>query len=240
MRSGDHKLFGAIFSDISNPFYIQVLQGAESVLYDEGISVLVSNAASDAKREDDLVKLMADEGVAGLLIAPTRESPELIEKAIDLGLAVVVVDRHMRDVAVDTVVSDNFNAARKAVEHLIALGNPSIGIISGPLHLSSARERYSGYLHALSVAGLQPNSDHTRFGDYRLRSGHDLALELIETADRPSALFVANNEMTIGALNAIHHRGLSIPNDVALIGFDLRSRPSRKRRCKWVRRPPPC
>jgi LacI family transcriptional regulator len=133
---------------------------------------------------------------------------------------VVVIDRRMSNIEVDTVLADNFKGAFLAVQHLTQLGHKRIGVVSGPLHLTSARERYTGYLQAMSDAQLAVETGLTRFGDYRQASGYALTRELLEMPDPPSALFIANNQMTIGAMNAIHDGGWLIPDDVAVIGFD--------------------
>jgi DNA-binding LacI/PurR family transcriptional regulator len=220
LRTQDNRLVGVIVSDITNPFYINVLRGIEYVLSKEDISLLISNADADSTREANMVRVMRSEGVAGIIVAPTQEaSPALMAAATD-GLPLVVFDRRMRDMDVDTVVGDGLAGAVSAINHLVALGHKRIGIINGPLHLSSARDRYSGYLQALSDAHIKADAALTRFGDYRLESGYQLAVELISLKRPPTALFVANNQMTIGALNAIHDARRRIPEDIAVVGFD--------------------
>jgi len=164
--------------------------------------------------------LMQLEGVAGILIAPAREESPTISEAFTNGLPIVIVDRQMTDIQIDTVLVDNFKGSLSAVRHLIELGHEKIGVISGPLYLTSGRERYAGYLQAMSDAHLEVRSNLTRFGDYRQSSGYTLALELFTSSDPPTALFVANNVMTLGALNAIHQIGRKIPDEIAVIGFD--------------------
>ncbi len=220
LRATKSRLVGVILSDIANPFYIDVLRGFEHILSADGMSVLISNTNGDQDRESEIIRMMQLEGVAGILIAPTREESPAISEVGTNGLPVVVVDRQMMDSQIDTVLIDNFKGSLSAVQHLIELGHRQIGVISGPLHLTSGRERYAGYLQAMSDAKLAVRSDLTRFGDYKQRSGYTLAQELITSPDPPTALFVANNVMTIGALNAIHQIGRKIPDEIAVIGFD--------------------
>ncbi len=220
LRATDSNLVGVIFSDIANPFYIESLRGIEQVLSKHDMSVLIGNADSDQKREESFIHLMQMEGVAGLIIAPTKEESAVLAQASSLGLPVVVIDRRMNNMQVDTVLADNFKGSLLAIQHFVTLGHRRIGVVSGPLHLTSGRERYTGYLQAMSDAGLAVEPGLTRFGDYRQASGYTLTRELLEAPNPPSALFVANNQMTIGALNAIHEMGWNIPNDIAVIGFD--------------------
>jgi len=220
LRATDSNLVGVIFSDIANPFYIESLRGIEQVLSQHGMSVLIGNADSDQKREESFIHLMQMEGVAGLILAPTKEESAVLAQASNLGLPVVVIDRRMSNMQVDTVLADNFKGSLLAIQHFVELGHKRIGVVSGPLHLTSGRERYTGYLQAMSDSGLAVETSLTRFGDYRQASGYTLTRDLLEASDPPSALFVANNQMTIGALNAIHEMGWNIPGDIAVIGFD--------------------
>lgn len=220
LRATHSTLVGVIFSDITNPFYIHVLRGIEHVLSLGGSSVLIGNADANTDREASFIRLMQTEDVGGLVIAPTREDSHALASAIEEGLAVVVIDRRMRNVEVDTVVVNNFEGSLKAIHHLIQLGHTRIGVVSGPLHLTSGRERYAGYLQAMTDAGLRVDSSLTCFGDYRQSSGYELAQQLMCLPDPPTAMFVANNQMTIGALNAIHEAGRNIPSDIAVVGFD--------------------
>lgn len=220
LRATASQLIGVIFSDISNPFYIDVLRSIEHTLSQQGMSVLISNADSDPAREETFIRIMLNENIAGLIIAPTKEDVPALAAVARSGVPTVVVDRRLANLEVDTVLVDNFRGALTAIQHLIALGHTRIGVLSGPLHLTSGRERYTGYLQAMTDAGLQVDSSLTRFGNYRESSGYQLAQELLAAPNPPTALFVANNLMTIGALNAIHELGCRVPDDVSIIGFD--------------------
>lgn len=220
MRATSSQLVGVIFSDITNPFYLDVLRSIEYTLSGQGISVLISNADSSEEREAAYIRIMQNENVAGLIIAPTKEHVPALAAAATAGLPIVVIDRRLNSVDVDTVLVDNFEGALSAVQHLIRLGHERIAVLSGPLHLTSGRERYTGYLQAMSDAGLTVDPSMTRFGNYRENSGYTLAHELLSIPNPPTALFSANNLMTLGALNAIHERGCTIPDEIAIIGFD--------------------
>lgn len=220
MRATSSRLVGVIFSDITNPFYIDVLHSIEHTLSQQGISVLISNADSDEEREANFLRIMLNENIAGLIIAPTKENVPALAAAARGGLPIVVIDRRLSNIEVDTVLVDNFQGALTAIQHLIRLGHERIGVLSGPLHLTSGRERYTGYLQAMTDAGLKVDPSMSRFGNYREQSGYELANELLSAPSPPTALFVANNLMTLGALNAIHERGHAIPDEIAVIGFD--------------------
>lgn len=220
LRAAQSHLVGVIFSDIKNPFYTLALNGIEQVLSEQGLSVLISNSDTDQDRENDFIALMQAEEVAGLVIAPVKEDSPVLAKVVQSGLPVVAIDRRLKDLSVDTVLADNYNGAQSAIQHLIQLKHRRIGILNGPQHLTSARERYQGFLHAMENAGLPVDPELVCFGDYQMESGYTLIHKLLAQPKPPTALFVANNLMTIGALNAIHEAGCSIPDDIAVIGFD--------------------
>jgi DNA-binding LacI/PurR family transcriptional regulator len=220
LRAAQSHLVGVIFSDIKNPFYTLALNGIEQVLSEQGLSVLISNSDTDQDRENDFIALMQAEEVAGLVIAPVKEDSLVLAKVVQSGLPVVVFDRRMTNLSTDTVLADNQNGALSAIRHFIQLGHRRIGILNGPQHLTSARERYHGFQQAMKDAGLPVDSKLVSFGDYQMESGYELIHKLLALPEPPTALFVANNLMTIGALNAIHEVGCTIPSELAVIGFD--------------------
>jgi DNA-binding LacI/PurR family transcriptional regulator len=220
LRASRSRLVGIMVTDITNPFNNIVMAGMESVFFDHGFSVLMSNTDADPQKELDYLRLMENEGVAGLVIAPTSENVVRLEELAEAGLPIVVIDRRVNSPHVDVVLADNVAGARSAVEHLTQLGHKRIGHIGGPMRLTSGRERYQGYCDALRSAGLRVHPEHVRFGDHQFDSGYARALELLAVDPPPTALFIANNMMTLGALNAIHDRGKRIPHDVAVVGFD--------------------
>ncbi len=220
LRAEESHLVGVILSDIKNPFYTLVLSGIEQVLSGQGLSVLICNSNMHQERENGFISHMQSEGVAGLIVAPVKEQSAVLADAVKNGLPAVIVDRRMSKPITDVVLADNHNGVLLAIEHFVALGHRRIGILNGPQSLTSGRERYAGFQQAMAEAGLPIEDALVRFGDYQLETGYTLMRDLLETAAYPLALFVANNLMTIGALNAIHDMGLAIPGDVAIIGFD--------------------
>lgn len=220
LRAAQSRLVGIMVSDITNPFLNTIMASMESVFFDHGFSVLMSNTNAQAQKEIDYLKIMENEEIAGLVIAPSSESVHRLSEMAEAGLPIVVVDRRLDDARVDMVLSDNVAGAQSAVAHLIRCGHRRIGHIGGPLRVTSGRERYDGYLQAMHTAGLPVEPEWVRFGNHQYDSGYSHALELL-TIDPPlTALFIENNMMSLGALSAIHERGKRIPDDIAVVGFD--------------------
>jgi len=135
-------------------------------------------------------------------------------------MPIVAMDRRLCQFDVDTVLVDNVKGAHQATSHLIRLGHRRIGLIGQPSRITTGRERREGYEKALSEHGFEVDQRLIKIGDFRQDSGYRRACELLEMDDPPTAIFTANNLMTLGALNTIHEKGLNIPQDVAIVGFD--------------------
>lgn len=220
LRMQATNIFGLILSDIANPFFTTVVRGIEDLAYANKYSLLLCNSDEDRAKEALYLRVLLAEKVAGAIISPTDEDSIACAALIESGIPVVAMDRRLRSLRVDTVLVDNVSGAYRAVSHLIQLGHRRIGLIGGPTTITTGRERQQGYEKALIDHGLAIDEDLIRVGDFKQDSGHQKACELLELRDPPTAIFAANNLMTLGALNAIHEKGLNIPQDVAVVGFD--------------------
>jgi LacI family transcriptional regulator len=220
LRVRTSLIIGLIISDIQNPFFTSVVRGVEDAAYDHGYTLLLCNSDEDPAKERLYIDIMLAERVAGVIISPVAEVDNYSNTLLQAGVPIVAMDRRMRDLDVDTVVVNNVEGAYQAVSHLIELGHRQIGFIGGPSRTTTGRERQEGYKKGLSDHGLVVDPNLVRVGDFKQDSGHWAACELLALEDRPTALFAANNLMTLGTLNAIHEEGLSIPQDIAIVGFD--------------------
>ncbi|MFQ6057978.1 MAG: LacI family DNA-binding transcriptional regulator [Anaerolineae bacterium] len=220
LRMKSTQILGLIISDIANPFFTSVVRGIEDVAYANQYSLLLCNSDEDPARESLYVDVLQAERVAGIIISPADENSTSCEPLLKNGVPIVAMDRRLRQFDVDTVLVDNVKGAYQATSHLIRLGHRRIGLIGGPPRITTGRERREGYEKALSEHGLEVDQSLIKIGDFKQDSGYQRACELLEMDDPPTAIFTANNLMTLGALNAIHEKGLNIPRDVAIVGFD--------------------
>ena len=215
------RTVGLILPDLGNPFFALVAAGIEDAMRAAGFTLLVANTSNDHARETAVTRTLLERQVDALLIASCGPGDEHLRLAIDRGVHVVLVDTHPQEVTTDCVCADNGRGAAEAVQHLLALGHTDIGVITGLLaNDSSAAERLAGVRATLAGAGIELRPDRWVSGDYEAGSGDIGARTLFEGADRPTALFVTNNLMTLGALRAIAALGLSVPGDVSVVGFD--------------------
>jgi DNA-binding LacI/PurR family transcriptional regulator len=220
MNSGHAHLVGLIIPDIQNPFYAEIARGVEDAAYASKYALILCNSDENLEKERFYLDVMRDESVDGVVLPPFDDTDVAVAEMVKTGIPVVCVDRSHAKVKTDLVEVDNYQGALEAVRHLIEKGHKSIALIEGRTQVSTSRERRRGYLDALAAHGITPRKDLMRAGDFKQESGRVLTNELLDLRKPPTALFVCNNLMTVGALGALHQRGLRIPVDVALVGFD--------------------
>jgi LacI family transcriptional regulator len=214
------QIVGVVISDIQNPFFTSVVRGIEKVLEEEEYTLLLCNSDEDPRREQIQLSTLRAEGVAGIILAPTVLDSEHYRKGNTTQTALVMIDRHTTNGDFDSVTVDNQGGALSAVNHLISQGHQRIGLVSGPDGLSTAFERKQGYLQAIQAAGLPFQPEYIQSGDFRQQGGYRAMQKLIDLSLPPTAVVVSNNLMTLGAMQAIHERHLSIPREIAVVGFD--------------------
>jgi LacI family transcriptional regulator len=220
LRVRTTRTIGVVISDIQNPFFTSLVRGIEDVLQTANYTFLLGNSDEDLVRERVYLSMLRAEGVAGIIFAPSTTNAEEYLPLIKAHAPLVAIDRGPTDIPIDLVCVDNRHGAAMAVTHLISLGHDRIGFIGGPASISTASERRAGYEQALAEAGLEAEPALLRSANFRQSGGYEAMLALLELRRRPSAVFVANNLMTLGALQALHEQGLQIPSDMAIVGFD--------------------
>jgi DNA-binding LacI/PurR family transcriptional regulator len=220
LKSGKTSTIGLVVPDVTNPFFAAVVKGVESVAQAAGYTVVLCNTDESPDREHEVLPTMADR-VDGLLLAPARDDAETAESMAALGIPVILVDRTLPDPGrADAVLVDNAAGAAAAAEHLLGLGHRRIGLISGPIDTTPGGERHDGFLAACDADDDRDVEVLVEHGDFREGGGYQAAMKLFGRSAPPTAVFAANNLMTVGLLRALHDLGLRIPADVSVVGFD--------------------
>jgi DNA-binding LacI/PurR family transcriptional regulator len=220
VERGRANLVGLIIPDLQNPFFAELARGVEDAAQRHGFTVLIGNSDEEQEKERRYLQVMQAESVDGVILPPISERDPAAMELVRSGMPVVLVDRKLADARTDTVVADNVGGAYQATEHLLGLGHLRIGFIEGRPEVSTSRERLEGYARALASHGIEVEPELVRAGDSRQQSGRRLATELLELSDSPTAMLVGNSLMTLGAVESIQRKGLRIPEDVALVGYD--------------------
>jgi len=218
-RRKTHNI-GMIVPDISYPFLAEVARGVEDKGFELGYNVILCDSDGDLEREADYIELLQEKKVDGIVFVAAGESSSHVQTLIEQGMPVVVCDRELPGVEVDTVIADNVGSGYQATEHLIGLGHRRIGGIGGPKGLCISNKRLEGYRRALEEHGIPLSEELIIHSDFRCRGGYEAMKELLALDAPPTAVFACNDLMAIGAICAASKKRLRMPQDIAIIGCD--------------------
>jgi LacI family transcriptional regulator len=211
---------GMIVPDIANPFFPMVVRGAEDAAQKHGYNLLLCNSDDIPDKEERAVELLLSKRVDGILLTKAAGDfrPPVRQMIKEVDIPFVLVMRTYPALTNDAVITDDYHGAYEAVCHLARAGRQRIGLVSGPLKISNAKERWQGFHDALKAEGLPYDSTLVIEGDYRIESGFRAGHALL--SHRPDGIYVANYLMTIGLLKAAEEMGMSCPEDFGLVSFD--------------------
>jgi LacI family transcriptional regulator len=208
---------GLVIEDVANPFYSVIAQAVEEAARQRGFLLITGSCQEDPERERELVSALLRRRVDALLIVPAGTDHRYLLPELAAGVPAVFLDRPPQGLEADAVLLDNLGGARRAVEHLIAHGHRRIACVTDAADLHTAAERLAGYRAALSAAGLAEDPALVRAGARDAATASEVVRELLALPEerRPTALFSANNRITVGAVGVLARR-----HPVALVGFD--------------------
>ncbi|GAC1647692.1 MAG: LacI family DNA-binding transcriptional regulator [Acidobacteriaceae bacterium] len=218
LSSGRSKILGLIISDITNPFFPDLVKSFESIAAEQQYEVIVTNTEYDPVRTRDSVHRLLQRKVDGIAVMTSEMSPELLEEVKRAGVPLVTLDTGTVGPKLSNIVVDYGGGIRHALQYLIELGHTRIGFIRGPQRLQSARVRFRAYLQIVEECALDITSSLIADGEHSIDGGMMAMLNLLP--ERPTAVLSSNDLSAIGALQALHTRELRVPQDVSIIGFD--------------------
>jgi LacI family transcriptional regulator len=210
---------GVVLPDLYGEFFSELLRGIDQESQRAGHSLLVSSSHHDAHGVAAAVRAMRGR-VDGLLVMAPEVSAAALEAALPDGLPMVLLNP-TPGAGIDSITVDNAGGARLVVQHLVALGHRRIAFITGPTHNADAQARLRGYRAAMRAAGLPVDDAPVERGDFTEESGWRAAHAIVgQAGDRPTALFAANDASAVGALAALREAGVSVPDEMSVVGFD--------------------
>jgi DNA-binding LacI/PurR family transcriptional regulator len=220
LKSHRVATIGLVVPDLLNQFFATLVAGLESAAAERDVLVVLCSTEGSQEREAHYARLLRGRRMDGVvyLTGTGRPPASLVKLASDE--PVVFVDERLPGVEVPFVGVANRSGARDVMRAVLAAGHERIGIIGGPPALWTAEQRLAGYREALAAAGIDPDTVPLVAGDYREPSGHTAAAELLDRAEPPTAIVAANDLMAIGALTCARERGLHVPRDLSIAGFD--------------------
>lgn len=221
LKNDSSKTIGFVVSDISNDFFTRMARGVEDVVNQQGYNLFVCSTDSTQQREEQCLSLLREKQVDGLIINTSGKNDELISQ-LSHHVPIALFGRKIStaDFTGDFVDNDNFSGVQELTRHLISLGHRKIGLLSGQMYVSSARERLAGFQSAMREIGVTVDDDYPYLfkGSFnRISSGAEGAKFLYERG--ATAVISANNLLALGALQFCHNTRIRVPEDLSLCSF---------------------
>jgi DNA-binding LacI/PurR family transcriptional regulator len=220
LGTGRSSMFGLIISDITNPFFPELVKAFETIAVEHGQEVLVANTDYDPVRMEHCLSRMLERKVDGVAIMTSEIDEALIGPFGRRGIPLVFLDGGTPALGVNTISVDYKAGVGLAMRHLRSLGHRRIGFISGPLRLISAQRRLDAFATGMAVHQPRMKEKWIEEGDHRIEGGKIAMRRMLTSKVLPTAVIASNDLTAIGAIDEIHEKGLRVPEDISVIGFD--------------------
>ncbi len=218
--SGRSRLFGLLISEITNPFFPELIQGFEEVAVNNGYEILIGSTNYDLARMDSCIRRMLERNVEGVAVMTFGIEQPLLDELAKRDVPMVFMDVAPAVPLVRALVVDYHKGIREGVQHLAALGHRELSFISGPLGQRSSQLRKAAFLQSVAEIGVTPAADWLIEGDHTLEGGMTAMEKLLEAPELPTAVMCSNDMTAIGALRVLARTGIKVPEDISVIGFD--------------------
>ena len=220
LKHNTTRTLGMLVPNNSNPYFAEIIRGVEHHCYGAGYSLLLCNSNDDPQQQADHLRVLAERRVDAIVLVASGDDDAIVAACKDLRLPLVLVDREIDAIAVDLIEVDHAAGGELATAHLLAQGHARVACIVGPADLRPSQQREAGWRRALAGAGIAPRADEVVRGDFGPASGAAAMRRLLQSAHPPSAVFICNDMMAIGALHAAHEAGIAVPGQLSVVGFD--------------------
>ena len=220
LRRGKTFTIGLILPDSANPFFAEIGRHIEAAAFHSGYNVILCNTEGEYEREQIYVDLLIKKQVDGFIFVAAGDKSESLQSLLKENILVVLIDRQIPGTNVDVVLTANRQGGYLATQYLVGLGHTRIAFLAGPSNVHPSAERKTGYLQALQDEGLFRDDRLIAAGNFRVDSGHKIVRDLLTLEEPPTAIFCANDLMAIGAIRAAGEKGLRVPENISIVGFD--------------------
>lgn len=218
--SGRTRLLGLIVSEITNPFFPELIQGFEDIAVENGYEILVSSTNYDPRRMNLCIRRMLERKAEGVAVMTFGIEEPLLEQLAERNIPLIFVDQGPDRPGISLLKVDYHHGIWQGVQHLAALGHRNIAFISGPMRLHSAQSRVNAFSKSLTECGIAINQEWIIEGDHTLEGGIAATEKLLGTSRLPTAVMCSNDMTAIGVLHKVYRAGLRVPDDLSIIGFD--------------------
>jgi LacI family transcriptional regulator len=222
LRSKRTNTLALVLTDITNPYWTTVARGVEDTASESGYTVFFCNTDESNEKELNYLRVLLEKQVDGILLVPALSSPESALYVQRQNTPIVILDRRIPEIQADIVRADSEQGSYKLTELLISQGHRRIAFLGGPMGVSTAEDRRNGFHRAVEQMNDVKNPfEITEYsGKYSYDSGYEMALQLFEHTPRPTAVIATNNFIANGAMRAFRDKGIQVPDDISLVGFD--------------------
>ena len=220
LRQKHSHTIGLILPDATNPFFAEVARSVSDESSLRGYSMIICNTDGDGEKEERFFRILTEKQVDGSSLIEAGASRGAASSIGKLGIPTVMMDRFSRLDGVDTLRIDNAGGGALATRRLLSLGHRRIACVAGPSDVTPSAERVSGYRTALTEAGIPFREEYVLKGDFHPESGYEATCRLLGLDEPPTAVFACNDLMAFGAIRAAFEKGLSVPRDISVVGFD--------------------
>lgn len=211
---------GLVVPDISNPFFSAVARGAEEIASEHGYTVLLCNTGEDAAREIEVLNLLHERYVDGVIVCGSRQEDDVLKKVLSQFQAAVLINRRVQGGLIPAVLVDDALGGYQSTQHLLEIGHTAIGFLAGPTASYSGAMRLQGYEKALVDAGVNRDIAWVQHCTPTVAAGEEAAYRLLYAHPELTALFCYNDLVAVGALRACAALGRRVPDEMAISGFD--------------------
>ncbi|WP_028021762.1 substrate-binding domain-containing protein [Enterovibrio calviensis] len=221
LKTNRTKTLGMLVTTSSNPFFGEVVKGVERSCYQKGYNLILCNTEGDQQRMKESITTLLQKRVDGMILMCSSlegENIDVFDRYPDV--PVVVMDWGPMLFASDKIQDNSFHGGYLATKYLIECGHQNIGCITGPLNRYQAHMRYEGYKRALNEEGLAFHANWIIESNFECDGGYDAFHRMYQKGPLPSAIFVCNDMMAMGVINAANEKGIAIPKDLSIIGYD--------------------
>ena len=218
--SGRSRLFGLIVSEITNPFFPELIQGFEDIAVEHGYEILVSSTNYDPKRMSHCIRRMLERKVEGVAVMTFGIEEPLLDQLAKRKVPLVFIDVGPKRPGISILKVDYHHGIRQGVQHLAAMGHRDISFITGPMTLHSAQSRCAAFTASLGECGIAADPALIVEGDHTMEGGIAGMERLLDSKKRPTAVMCSNDMTAIGVLHKLYRAGLRVPDDFSVIGFD--------------------
>ncbi|CAN7493343.1 LacI family DNA-binding transcriptional regulator [Variovorax paradoxus] len=223
LKSNTTSTLGMLIPNSSNPYFAEIVRIVEDRCFGAGYTLVLCNTDDEPRRQSVYLQVLAERRIDGLIVVSTGagDDDSLVTQLHGLRIPTVLVDREIADPACDLVETAHMQGGLLAVRHLLSLGHKRIACIGGPVGVMPSEQRIEGWRMALAEAGTAPNADALLWrGGFTSQGGYEAMHAILRTEEAPSAVFVCNDLMAIGALRAAHESGVRVPDELSIVGFD--------------------